>query len=153
MWSRISVCLTLGQAALIIRCLLFWLQACLSLPTAYTVDGKVLARGPPLTLFFFSFLWNVYMWRLPHGHCAGSAPHSLTSVPWAWRPPGGWAREQEVRGYNQGKRLWLCVCVCAPVCGCSFFCFFFTVRLHTLYLTISFIFACVKHYVLYDLHQ
>lgn len=51
----------------------------LMLPQACTVDGKVLARGPPLS-FFFSF-YKCVCGENPQTHCAGSATHSPTPKP------------------------------------------------------------------------
>lgn len=116
---------------LIIPCLPFWIRACLSLPRARTVDGKVLAWGP-----LCSFSCEVCTCGAYLADAVQDQPLTLKSEP---SPLGveascSWAREQKVRGHNQGK----CVCVC---CMFSLSCNAPT------YLSITFIFACVKHYL------
>lgn len=90
---------------LIIPCLPFWIRACLSLPRARTVDGKVLAWGP-----LCSFSCEVCTCGAYLADAVQDQPLTLKSEP---SPLGveascSWAREQKVRGHNQGK----CVCVC-----------------------------------------
>lgn len=91
---------------LIIPCLPFWIRACLSLPRARTVDGKVLAWGP-----LCSFSCEVCTCGAYLADAVQDQPLTLKSEP---SPLGveascSWAREQKVRGHNQGK----CVCVSA----------------------------------------
>lgn len=120
----------------------FWIRASLSLPRAYTVDGKVLARGPSCSFSSCEVcVCGAYtsqtLCRISLSFCK-SEPSPL-----GMEASCSWAREHKVRGHNQGKCVWLCVCALLHMHVPSF------MRCTHTYLSITFISARVKHYLLY----